>query len=69
VGLTAAAVVTRSLDSLLYGVAALDPLTFVAVPAIIALVGLVAGAVPRCAPRASTRWSRCARIDAEVSCR
>ena len=46
VGLVAAAIVTRTLDSLLYGVAALDPLTFVAVPAIIASVGLVAGAVP-----------------------
>jgi putative ABC transport system permease protein len=34
------------LDTLLYGVAALDPVTFVSVPAIIAIVGLVAGAVP-----------------------
>jgi len=46
IGLLAAALLTRTLDTLLYGVAALDPLTFVAVPAIIAVVGLVAGAVP-----------------------
>ena len=46
VGLLAAALLTRALDSLLYGVAALDPVTFIAVPAIIAIVGLVAGAVP-----------------------
>ena len=46
VGLAAAALLTRTLDTLLFGVAALDPLTFVAVPAIIAVVGLVAGAVP-----------------------
>ena len=37
---------TRTLDSLLYGVAALDPVTFALVPAIIGIVGLVAGAVP-----------------------
>jgi putative ABC transport system permease protein len=46
VGLLAAALLTRALDSILYGVGALDPLTFAAVPAVIAVVGLLAGAVP-----------------------
>jgi putative ABC transport system permease protein len=45
-GLLAAAVLTRTLESVLYGVAALDPLTFLSVPAIIAVVGLIAGGVP-----------------------
>ena len=45
-GLVASALLTRGLESMLYGVAALDPVTFASVPAIIALVGLVAGAVP-----------------------
>ena len=53
-GLLAAVLLTRALDSILYGVGALDPLTFVTVPAVIALVGLVAGAVPA---------ARAARID------
>jgi predicted permease len=46
VGLLAAALLTRTLDSVLYGVAALDPLTFLTVPVLIGIVGLVAGAVP-----------------------
>jgi predicted permease len=45
-GLLAAALLTRALDSVLYGVGALDPLTFAAVPAVIAAVGLLAGAIP-----------------------
>lgn len=53
-GLLAAALLTRTLDSILYGVGALDPLTFAAVPAVIALVGIVAGAVPA---------ARAARVD------
>ena len=45
-GLIAAALVTRGLESMLYGVGALDSLTFAAVPLVIATVGLAAGAVP-----------------------
>ena len=45
-GVLAAALLTRALDSILYGVSALDRLTFAAVPAVIALVGLIAGAIP-----------------------
>ena len=59
-GLVAAALLTRTLDSFLYGVAALDPLTFAVVPAIIAIVGLVAGAVPAV---------RAARVDPLASMR
>jgi ABC-type antimicrobial peptide transport system permease subunit len=46
IGLLTAVLLTRALESVLYGVAPLDPLTFVAVPALIAIVGMVAGAVP-----------------------
>jgi len=46
IGLLTAALVTRALGSVLYGVDALDPGTFVAVPAMIAVVGILAGAVP-----------------------
>lgn len=53
-GILTAALLTRTLDSVLYGVGALDLFTFVIVTAIIAVVGLVAGAVPA---------MRAARID------
>jgi ABC-type antimicrobial peptide transport system permease subunit len=46
VGLGAAALLTRTLHSVLYGVMAIDPMTFIAVPGLIAAVGLVAGAIP-----------------------
>jgi putative ABC transport system permease protein len=46
VGLLTAALLTRALGSILYGVGALDPMTFLAVPAVIAIVGLLAGTVP-----------------------
>jgi ABC-type antimicrobial peptide transport system permease subunit len=60
VGLLVAALATRALGSILFGVGALDPATFVAVPAIIAVVGLVAGAVPA---------ARAARVDPMESMR
>ncbi|MFL5613603.1 MAG: ABC transporter permease [Gemmatimonadaceae bacterium] len=60
VGLLSALVLTRALESVLYGVAPLDPLTFIAVPALIAAVGMVAGAVPAL---------RAARIDPLTSMR
>ena len=41
-----AALLTRVLESILYGVGALDPVTYFMVPAVIAMVGLLAGAVP-----------------------
>jgi predicted permease len=46
VGIAAAALLTRMLNSVLYGVTAMDPVTFIAVPALIAFVGLIAGAIP-----------------------
>jgi len=46
VGAVAALVTTRFLASQLYGVGAADPMTFVAIPAILALVALVASWLP-----------------------
>jgi predicted permease len=46
VGLGAAVGLTGVLQSMLYGVGTHDPVTFVAVPALIVVVALVAGAVP-----------------------
>jgi predicted permease len=45
-GLAGAAVLTRTLASLVYGVGTLDPVTFLAVPAILAAVALLASVVP-----------------------
>ena len=60
IGVAGAAVFTRSLGSLLYGVQATDPVTFLATPAILGLVGLVACAAPA--------W-RAARVDPAVALR
>jgi ABC-type antimicrobial peptide transport system permease subunit len=46
VGITAAIGVTRYLGSLLYGVAATDPLTFVTIPFTLVAVALLAGYIP-----------------------
>jgi ABC-type antimicrobial peptide transport system permease subunit len=46
VGLGAAAMLARSLSSLLYGVAPSDPITFVAVAALLAVAAVVASVVP-----------------------
>jgi predicted lysophospholipase L1 biosynthesis ABC-type transport system permease subunit len=46
VGLFAAVFVTRLLGTMIYGIGALDPLTFVAAPALLALVALVACLMP-----------------------
>jgi len=45
-GLAGAAVLTRTLSGLIYGVGTLDPLTFVAVPALLCVVALAACFVP-----------------------
>jgi predicted permease len=45
-GLLVAALLVGALRAMLYGVGAHDPLTFVAAPVIIAVVGLLAGAIP-----------------------
>jgi putative ABC transport system permease protein len=45
-GIAGAVVLTRTLSGLIYGVGALDPLTFVAVPVILCLVGLLACFIP-----------------------
>jgi putative ABC transport system permease protein len=45
-GMAAAFGLTRLMDAILYGVSATDPLTFVSVPAILALVAIAAACVP-----------------------
>jgi hypothetical protein len=45
-GLAAAALLTRSLGAFLFGVTLLDPLTFAAVPLTLALIALIACAIP-----------------------
>ena len=46
IGISAAAIATRGLSALLYHVAPADPMTFVAVPAILALTGVAAAWIP-----------------------
>ena len=57
-GMAGAAVATRSLATLLYGVEPLDPLTFLSAPAILGLIGLAACAAP------ALRASRVAALSA-----
>jgi putative ABC transport system permease protein len=60
-GLPLAAVLTRTLESLLYGVRPLDPLAFLAAPAVVGLTALLAGVLPAL---------RAARVDpASLLCR
>ena len=60
VGLPAAAALTRSLQSLLFAVKPLDPVTFLAAPAALAVIALIACAVPA---------MRAARVDPSVTLR
>ena len=46
IGTAASLMLTRTLDNLLYGITARDPLTFVAVAMLLALVSLIASFVP-----------------------
>jgi putative ABC transport system permease protein len=45
-GLVGAVILTRTLSGLVYGVGTLDPLTFVAVPAILSVIALLACVIP-----------------------
>ncbi len=60
IGLGGAAWISQSISSLLYGVKPLDPITFTAAPAILALVALAASVVPA---------MRAARVDPVVALR
>jgi putative ABC transport system permease protein len=60
IGLGGSAWITQSISSLLYGVKPLDPLTFAAAPAILAIVSLAASIVPA---------MRAARVDPVVALR
>jgi putative ABC transport system permease protein len=53
-GLLGAALLMRLMQGIVYGVSTYDPLTFVLVPAVIAVVALAAGLVPA---------ARAARVD------
>ena len=46
VGLIAAALATRAMSSLLFGVSVHDPMTFVAVPAVLGIIALAASLIP-----------------------
>ncbi len=46
IGLAGAAILTRTLSGLIYGVGTLDPLTFIAVPALLSVVALLACLLP-----------------------
>ncbi len=46
IGLAVAAVLSQLLSRLLYGVPALDPLTFVGVPVVLGIVALAASWIP-----------------------
>ncbi|HEX6213574.1 MAG TPA: hypothetical protein VFZ38_02085, partial [Vicinamibacterales bacterium] len=46
VGLAGAVVLTRTLSGLVYGVGTLDPVTFIAVPAMLCVIALLACFIP-----------------------
>jgi len=46
IGLAAAAMLTRYLEAMLFGITPLDPVTFVAAPAVLGVVALVACFLP-----------------------
>jgi putative ABC transport system permease protein len=48
IGLAAAAMLTRYLEAMLFGITPLDPVTFVAAPAVLVVVALVACFLPAC---------------------
>jgi hypothetical protein len=63
-GTVGAAVLSRTLSSLLYGVGRLDPLTFLVVPTALLGVGLVASFVPALRASLTDPAELCARTEA-----
>ena len=59
--------VTRFLGSFLFGVSPMDPATLAGVAFVLVAVTIVASCCPRCAPRASIRWRRCAASDGRAA--
>jgi predicted lysophospholipase L1 biosynthesis ABC-type transport system permease subunit len=66
VGLAGAALATRALASMLFGISSLDPLTYVAVVAILGAVSMVACWTPASPRHESILRSRCERSDLPV---
>jgi hypothetical protein len=60
VGILGSVAVTRLLSGFLFGIKPTDPMTFLAVPLLLASIALLASYVPARAPRKSIRWPRCA---------
>ena len=58
IGIRAALALTRLMAALLFGVSPTDPLTFTAIPMLLAGVALLAAGFRRAAPRAWIRWPR-----------
>jgi ABC-type antimicrobial peptide transport system permease subunit len=59
-GIVAALGLTRTIESLLFGVTATDPVTFAAVVGLMTLMAIVACCLPG-GPRTPIRWRRCGR--------
>jgi hypothetical protein len=58
IGVAGGLALARAAGSLIYGVSATDPVTFISVPAILLGVGLLATAIPaRCAAMVDPNWT------------
>ena len=67
IGLAASMALSRGLSSLLFGVEALDPGTYLASALTVSAAALIASYIPPAAPRRLTRWNLCGQIEADDS--